>query len=163
MEVAMSIPARLSSYLDQRGTRYEILMHKHSRCSAETARVAEIPPHQLAKPVIVEDDTGFVMAVVPGDRNVLLGQLSRLLDRKHLRLADATRVATMFTDCDRGAVPALGMAWGVETVVDDELEARPVVYVEAGDHERLLRLSHDQFHALMLAARHGRFCGERIH
>jgi Ala-tRNA(Pro) deacylase len=163
MEVAMSIPARLSSYLDQRGTRYEILKHKHSRCSAETARVAEIPPHQLGKPVIVEDDTGFVMAIVPGDRNVLLGQLSRLLDRKHLRLADATRVATMFTDCDRGAVPALGMAWDVPTVIDDELEANDIVYLEAGDHERLLRLSNDQFHELMLAARHGYFCDERVH
>lgn len=82
--------------------------------------------------MIVEDDTGCVMAVVPANRNVLLGRLSRLLDRRHLRLAD-------------------------------ELEARPVVYVEAGDHEQLLRLSHDQFHELMLAARHGRFCGERIH
>jgi Ala-tRNA(Pro) deacylase len=48
-------------------------------------------------------------------------------------------------------------------VVDDALETRPVVYVEAGDHERLLRLSHDQFHELMRSARHGRFCGERIH
>lgn len=28
------------------------------------------------------------------------------------------------------------------------------------DHERLLRLSHDQFQALMSTARHGQFCGE---
>jgi Ala-tRNA(Pro) deacylase len=32
--------------------------------------------------------------------------------------------------------------------------------MESGDHERLLRMSHDQFHALMLAARHGHFCGD---
>ena len=158
----MSIPTRLSSYLDQRGARYEICMHVHSRSSPETARTAHVPPHQLAKSVIVEDDTGCVMAVVPGDRNVLLGQLSRLLDRRPLRLADEACIASMFADCDRGAVPALGMAWGVETVVDDELEASEVVYVEAGDHESLLRLSKEQFHELMLAARHGHFCGERI-
>ncbi|HEY9066283.1 MAG TPA: YbaK/EbsC family protein [Burkholderiaceae bacterium] len=159
----MSIPTRLSSYLDQRGTRYEICMHKHSRTSAETARAADIPPHQLAKSVIVEDDIGYVMAVVPADRNVQLGQLSRLLDREHLRLADENRIAAMFTDCDRGAVPALGMAWGVPTVIDDELEANDVVYLESGDHERLLCLSNDQFHELMLPARHGHFCGERVH
>jgi Ala-tRNA(Pro) deacylase len=159
----MSIPTRLSRYLDQRGTRYDICPHQHSRSSAETARTAHVPPHQLAKSVIVEDDAGCVMAVVPADKNVLLGQLSRLLDRKQLRLADEARIASMFADCDRGAVPALGMAWDVETVVDDELEANPVVYVEAGDHECLLRLSHDQFHELMSVARHGSFCGERIH
>ena len=31
------------------------------------------------------------------------------------------------------------------------------------DHERLLRLSHDQFQALMSTARHGQFCGELAH
>lgn len=159
----MSIPTRLSSYLDQRGTRYEIRIHKHSRSSAETARAAEVPPHQLAKSVIVEDEAGCVMAVVPADRNVQLGQLSNLLDRKHLRLADEARIAAVFADCDRGAVPALGMPWGVPTVIDDELESNDVVYIESGDHERLLCLSNDQFHELMLGAQHGHFCGERFH
>lgn len=159
----MSIPQRLTSYLEQRGVRYEVCTHEHSRSSAETARTAHVPPHQLAKSVIVEDDTGCVMAVVPADREVLLGQLSRMLERKHLRLADEARIAELFTDCDRGAVPALGIPWGVETIVDDELEANEVVYFEAGDHERLLRLSNDQFHALMRVARHGHFCAERIH
>jgi Ala-tRNA(Pro) deacylase len=55
------------------------------------------------------------------------------------------------------------MAWGIETIVDDELEANEVVYMESGDHERLLRVSHDQFHALMLTARHGHFCGDPTH
>jgi Ala-tRNA(Pro) deacylase len=159
----MTIPARLSSYLDQCGARYEVCTHEHSRSSAETARTAHVPPHQLAKSVIVEDDAGRVMAVVPADRIVLLDQLARLLDREDLRLVDERSVALMFADCDHGAVPALGMAWGVETVVDDELEAGEVVYVEAGDHERLLRLSSEQFRELMRSAQHGHFCGERIH
>lgn len=159
----MSIPTRLSNYLEERGVRYEVFEHVHSRCSAETARRAHVPPHQLAKSVIVEDDSGLVMAVVPADKNVMFGALSRLLERRPLRLADEGRIAGLFADCDRGAVPALGMAWGVETVVDDELEASEFVYLEAGDHERLLRLTNEQFHELMLAARHGRFCGERVH
>jgi Ala-tRNA(Pro) deacylase len=159
----MSIPTRLTSYLDQRGVRYDVCVHAYSRSSPETARTAHIPPHQLAKSVIVEDDTGCVMAVVPGNRSVLLSQLSRLLERKHLRLADEAHITSMFADCDRGAVPALGMAWGMETVVDDELEGSEVVYLEAGDHESLLRLSKQQFHELMLAAHHGHFCGDRIH
>jgi Ala-tRNA(Pro) deacylase len=159
----MSIPTRLSDYLDQRSVRYEVCTHGHSRTSAETSRRAHIPSGQLAKSVIVEDDAGCVMAVVPANRNVLIGRLARVLERRHLRLADEARIAALFADCDRGAVPALGMVWGVEMVVDDELLTRPVVYIEAGDHERLLRLSHDQFHDLMAAARHGRFCGDRLH
>ena len=159
----MSIPSRLCSYLDERRARYEICAHQHSRSSAETARTALVPPHQLAKSVIVEDQAGCLVAVVPGDRNVMLGRLSRLLERKHLRLADENRIAALFADCDRGAVPAFGMAWGIATVVDDELEANEVVYIEGGDHECLLRMSHDQFRELMRVARHGHFCGEPIH
>jgi len=60
-------------------------------------------------------------------------------------------------------VPALGMAWGVETVVDDELESSEVVYLESGDHEHLVRLSREQFHELMSAARHGQFSRELMH
>ncbi|SPJ17494.1 hypothetical protein SBBP2_320004 [Burkholderiales bacterium] len=65
----MSIPSRLANYLEQRGAHYDICAHEHSRCSAETARAARVPAHQLAKSVIVEDDDGCVMAVVPADRN----------------------------------------------------------------------------------------------
>ena len=158
----MSIPPRLSSFLDQHGARYEVCAHAHSRTSAETARTAHIPAQQLAKSVILEDEAGCVMAVVPADRNVKLSQLARLLERRQLRLADENRIAALFADCERGAVPALGMAWGIETVVDDEIDTSPVVYVEAGDHERLLRMSHLQFHELMRSARHGRFCGDRL-
>lgn len=159
----MSIPSRLSSYLDQHGVRYEVCAHEHSRTSAETARAAQVLPHQLAKSVIVEDDAGCVMAVVPADRNVMLGQLSRMLDRKALHLSDEGRIAMLFDDCDRGAVPPVGAAWGIETIVDEELEANDVLYLESGDHEHLLRMSREQFHDLMRAARHGHFCKAPTH
>jgi Ala-tRNA(Pro) deacylase len=124
--------------------------------------MAHIPPHQLAKSVIVEDDAGWAMAVLPADRVVKLGRLSRVLDRKRLRLAEEDSVAALFADCDRGAVPTVGMAWGIETIVDDELEASEFVYMEGGDHEHLVRMSRDQFHELMRSARHGQFCGDLI-
>jgi Ala-tRNA(Pro) deacylase len=151
-EAMMSIPLQLSSYLEQRGVHYEVFAHRPSRTSVHTARTANVAPHDLAKSVIVEDDAGCVMAVVTADRKVKLGELSRMLGRRHLRLADEQRIAELFTDCERGAVPALGMAWNVETVVNGELETSTTVYIEGGDHERLPRLSHDQFHALMATA-----------
>ncbi len=159
----MPIPSHLSNYLDQRGARYEICAHAHSRTSAETARSAHVQPNQLAKSVILEDDTGCVMAVIPADKTVMVGELARILGRKELRLVDESRIAALFEDCELGAVPPVGMAWGIETIVDDELEASDVVYMEGGDHERLLRMSHDQFHALMSSQPHGRFCKTPVH
>lgn len=159
----MSIPANLANYLDQRGARYEVFAHAHSRTSAETARSANVMPSHLAKSVILEDDLGYVMAVIPADKAVMVGELARILDRKELRLADEDRVAALFKGCEPGAVPSIGMPWGIETIVDDELEESDVVYMEGGDHERLLRMSHDQFHALMSSQRHGQFCKTPSH
>ena len=163
MAAVMLIPSRLSNYLDQRGVRYETCVHKPSRTSAETARAAQVLLHQLAKSVIVEDDEGCVMAVVPADKTVMLGHPCRLLGRKELRLSDETRIAILFEDCDRGAVPPVGMAWGIETVVDGELEANDLVYMDGGYHECQLRMPHEQFHELRIAARHGHFCKQPLH
>jgi Ala-tRNA(Pro) deacylase len=159
----MSMSPRLSSYLEQCGARYELCAHDHSRTSVQTARLAHIPEHQLAKSVILEDDAGFVMAVVPADSRVRIGALAQMLGRHDLHLADERRIAQVFKDCEVGAVPALGMAWGVETIVDDELRENAEVYIEAGDHEHLLRMSDEQFGALMRDAKHGSFCRHVVH
>ena len=153
----MSIPSHLTSYLDQRGARYEVSMHGHSHSSLETARCANVSPGQLAKSVILEDETGCVMAVIPADKIIMLGEFSRFVGRHRLKRAGEARIAALFDDCDPGAIPPVGMAWGLPTIVDDELETNDVVFMEGGDHERLLRMSHEQFHALMRAQPHGSF------
>ena len=53
--------------------------------------------------------------------------------------------------------------WGLQTVVDDGLEFCDVVYLERGDHKRLLKVTRDQFRALMQPVLHGRFSDLRIH
>jgi len=153
----MSIPARMSQYLDQRGVDYDVWSHRPSRTSAETARIAHIQPAQLAKSVVLEDDDGYLMAVIPSDRRVEVGRLAQLLQRRGLRLSDERMIATRFDGCDPGTAPSLGMPWGIETVVDDALEGTDTVFLESGDHECLLRMTREQFHQLMHTQRHGRF------
>ena len=105
------ISSRLSQYFDQLGLQYEVTEHRLSRSSAQTARVAHVPPRLVAKSVILEDGDGFVMAVIPADRYVMVGRVATLLGRHELHLSDEDRIAAVFGDCDRGAVPPVGMAW----------------------------------------------------
>ncbi len=159
----MSLPEHLWNYLAVSEVSYEIIEHRHSVCSAGSARTAGVPMHQLAKSVVVEDDDGCLVALVPADRSVQLGRLAQLLRRSHLHLADEAALGSIFGGCELGAIPGLAMAWGVETVVDDQLEACDAVYLECGDHERLLRLTRSGFHTLMQPARHGAISGARVH
>jgi Ala-tRNA(Pro) deacylase len=161
----MFVPARLAHYLATHQIPLATKDHAHSRSSAETARAARVPAHQLAKAVIVENDDGrCTIAVLPADRHVHLGRLGRLLDLGPLHLADESRLVELLPDCETGAVPAFGTAWCLDTVIDDELDlAGDTLYVECGDHEHLLCLQRDQFRELTQDMPRGHFSAERLH
>ncbi|QID18423.1 YbaK/EbsC family protein [Nitrogeniibacter mangrovi] len=159
----MTIPKRLSQYLDERGLHYHLRTHEPSHTTAQSARKAHVLPYHMAKPVLLEDDTGYLMAVVPADRDVHIGTLARMLDRHDLHLADEARIAQMFSDCDLGAMPPVGMAWGIDMIVDDTLEACDTIYMEAGDHETLLQMTHEDFHMLVRDMPHGKICRRMMH
>ena len=158
----MPISPRLANFLNEHLAHYEVCEHVRTETSAQTARLAHVPPQHVAKSVILEDDDGCVMAVLAADRRVHIGELARVLGRHDLHLSDEARIKLLFDDCAPGAVPALGMAWGMETIVDETLEQAPVVYVEAGDHEQLLKLSRADFNELMRGARRAHF-GHTMH
>lgn len=159
----MSMPARLSNYLQRSGTQYDVMSHLHSHSSLETARAARVPPHKLAKSVVLEDDEGCVMAVIPADARVDVGAIARMLGRKELHLSDERRLCELFPDCDRGAVPAIGMAWGMDTIVDDSLDDNDELFIEAGDHDMLIKMSQQQFRQLTRDVRHARICKATAH
>lgn len=152
----MATARRTQDYLMQQGVAYDLLSHPHSHSSMETAELAHVPGDRLAKCVVLGDDDGYVMAVLPSTQHVRLGKLSRDLQRR-LRLATEDEIAKLFADCDRGAVPAVGAAYGVTTIVDDSLAEQPEIYFEAGDHENLVRMRRDAFMTIMAPAHHGRF------
>jgi Ala-tRNA(Pro) deacylase len=68
-----------------------------------------------------------------------------------------SRKSSMFEDCELGAVPPLGLAYGMTTVIDDSLADQPEIYFEAGDHEQLIRINREEFMILMDHAEHARF------
>jgi Ala-tRNA(Pro) deacylase len=102
----------------------------------------------LAKAVVLRDQAGYVVAVVPSTHRLTPAAIENALARD-LRMATEEELSSIFLDCDRGAVPPVGEAYGLTTVVDTCLETQPEVYFEAGDHRRLIRVSHDGFDALM--------------
>ena len=77
------------------------------------------------------------------------------------RLATEDELAGRFADCERGAVPPLGVAYGMETVVDYSVESAPELYFEGGDHQALVHMRREQFSDLTKDAGRGRFA-ERI-
>jgi Ala-tRNA(Pro) deacylase len=82
--------------------------------------------------------------------------LQQELDRT-LELASETEVDNLFKDCQPGAIPPLGLAYDMETVLDEALITLAKVYFEAGDHEHLAQVNGDDFRKLLSGVRHGYF------
>lgn len=151
----MAIANTVAAYLHTRRIPYELIMHPYRETARQVAESAHVPPAQVAKGVILSDSHGgYVMAVIPSDCHVDLNEISRRLGRR-LELAPEMRLAPVFRDCASGAVPPVGPAYGMETIVDDALVGLSEIYFESGDHRGLIHVSGDQFLSLLREASHG--------
>jgi len=152
----MAIAKRLKWYLDHHGLCYELVHHEPSSTSLGTARAAHIPAGRVAKSVLLEDERGYVLAILPASCRLDLGEVEARLQRR-LELASEAELSDLFGDCAIGAVPAAGSAYGLPTLVEDSLLRLPDVYLEGGDHEELVHVSGMAFRALVAQSLHGHF------
>jgi len=151
----MFVSQTVMGYLDRCDADYTVVTHRHSATSAQTAREAHISPRDLAKAVLLHDDADFLLAVVPAMRMVNPWAIEDLLGEPQIMMAEENDLPFVFRDCERGAVPALGTAFGVKTIVDDEVLERRNIYFEGGDHEHLIHMRGRDFARLMLGQPHG--------
>ncbi len=149
----MAIATTLKSYLDKRGVEYDTVEHTHTDTAMNSARSAHVPPYQMAKAVVLEDEDGYIVSVLPSNNRLNLGWVSEELNRD-LRLATEPELAKLFKDCKTGAIPALSDAYGLKVIWDDQLKQASDVYIEAGDHEHLIHLRGDDFKKLMESLPH---------
>jgi Ala-tRNA(Pro) deacylase len=103
-----------------------------------------VPPAWTAKAVVVEDGERLLLAIIPASHRLDLTAMSAAVGHE-VFLVEESDFSLLFRDCRRGAVPPIGAAYGVEAVIDASLETKPHVYLECGDHEHLIHLTHDQF------------------
>jgi Ala-tRNA(Pro) deacylase len=150
----MTIAASVQDCLAREGVQYDMIAHERTRDSNHSAQAAHIPGNRLAKCVMLEDDTGYLMAVVPATHKVDLGAVHRQIGRE-LGLASDRELVELFKDCEPGALPPLGLAYGIDTILDESLVDAPDIYFEAGDHRALVHMSGSDFLKLMAKARRG--------
>lgn len=154
----MTIANKLESYLLQQETSYQLTAHEHSSFSMDTAEKAHVPGDALAKGILVKEEKGYLLVVLPSDYHIELETLRTLL-RQEVELASESEVGTLFNDCDPGAVPPIGAAYGIKTIWDPNTSLGQLndIYFEAGDHDHLIHVSGEQFHELMASAERGQF------
>jgi len=140
---AMTIAPTLHRYLAAENIQYVEIPHVFTMSSARTAQACHVSGDRFAKAVVLRHDGGYMLAIVPASHRLNLPDLKEKLGAD-LVMANETEINRLFADCAHGAV-------------DDSIRAQPEIYIEAGDHETLLHLTHAQFERLTASAPHGRF------
>ncbi len=150
----MAVAETIQRFLEQHSVEYDLVSHPHTGSSHETAEAAHVNEDHIAKAVIVKDTAGYAMVVVPASNWVDVEHLRKELNRDiHLVVED--ELAKLFSDCEAGAVPPLGPAYGIETFLDQALTSLANIYFEAGDHEQLIHTAGDDFQTLLAGERRG--------
>ena len=126
----MTIAATLQRHLEGRGVGYEVLNHPTTGSSSETAQSAHVSGNRIAKTVVLRDGNGaggYLLAVLPASHHLSLDMIQSWLGRP-VALASEQEIGKLFPDCDLGAIPPMGEAYGLDVVLDESLTALDEVY-----------------------------------
>jgi Ala-tRNA(Pro) deacylase len=149
----MAISSKLRGYMNRCGTSFEELAHEPAQQMARAAEAAHVPGRQVAKGVLVRAGDEYMLAVVPASKHVGLDRLQSWLGRE-VALAEEQDSAELFADCDLGAIPPVGAAFGIETVLDEDMLTDDDVYFEGGDHNTLIHVNAANWRRLQREASH---------
>ncbi len=147
----MSMPALLSSFLQQHHVDYNILKHKPAPGPLEVAQTASIPLEHLVRSIVLQlqrHPENLLMALIPASQHLDLKKLTAFVG-DHYQIVDRHTLKVIFQDCQPGVIPGLGQPFNLEMIADTQLFEAPCVYLEDGDATELIRLDKDHFLKLM--------------
>jgi len=127
--------AVVTEFLERHGVPYEVVEHERTQTAAAEARAAGMPPADVAKTVVLRDQEGVRLAVIPASHRLDLHKVKRELGSKGLRLVTEQEMAAEFADFEVGAVPPFGPMFHALELVDERLLDHDRILCGGGDHE----------------------------
>ena len=142
--------------MESEGTGYETLEHPRTLTNSRSAQAAHVSGELLVKSAILHHELGYVVAVASSTHHMELDTLRGPLNLR-LGLATENEIAELFDDCEIGAIPPVGAAYGLAVIIDESVAHLAEVYFEGGDHAALVRVTGVAFRRLVKDARPSRF------
>jgi prolyl-tRNA editing enzyme YbaK/EbsC (Cys-tRNA(Pro) deacylase) len=133
--------ADVTGFLEESGIDFDVLEHPRTERAADEATVLGVGPGEVAKTLVLAAPGGNVRAVVAASERVDLHKIAAVLGvgGKNVQLASEENLARDYPDFELGAVPPFGGPVD-PVIVDERLAACDSVVLEAGAHDRSVRL-----------------------
>jgi Ala-tRNA(Pro) deacylase len=133
--------ADVTLFLEEAGIDFDVLEHAHTERAADEATALGIGPDEVAKTLVLVGSSGNVRAVLAASERIDLKKVAAMLgvSGKKLHLASEDNLARDYPDFALGAVPPFGGRED-QVLVDERIAGRDAVVIEAGSHEKSVRL-----------------------
>jgi Ala-tRNA(Pro) deacylase len=139
---------RLDDLLTSRRIPFERLHHRPAFTSRRVAQILHVPDAEVAKTVLLRTGHGYLVAVLPADRQVDLDKVRHFLADDWVEVATEAEMDRVFPDCERGAMPPFGSLYHLDTLVDESLAEDEKIVFEAQTHEEAIRMTYRDFESL---------------
>jgi Ala-tRNA(Pro) deacylase len=131
----------VTRFLDEAGVDFDVLEHAHTERAADEAAALGVALDEVAKTLVLVTPGGNVRAVLAASERIDVRKVAEVLGvgGKNVHLAREDDLARDYPGFELGAVPPFG---GPEdqVVLDERLAERDSVVLEAGTHERSVRV-----------------------
>jgi Ala-tRNA(Pro) deacylase len=141
----MRVLDKLKEMLDTEKISYKVYDHPQAFTAQGVAALQHVPGRKMAKVVILKIDGSYIMAVLPASRLVDFDAVESELGAKEVSLATEEELASLFPECEIGAMPPFGNLFGLSVYVDPLLETNDEIYFNAGTHRETMRIRYEDF------------------
>ncbi len=152
---------QLESYLEEVQAPHLVRHHSRSMTALQLAEAENINPHEVAKVVILKDSEHYYMMVLPADYQLDLRAVRETIGNPEITLAPESELATLFPDCEVGAMPPFGMLYQMPVYAETSLSDDKEIEFHAGSHQDAIRMKYSHWHA-MVKPQMGHF-GHKMH
>src|SRR5678815_1381580 len=94
----MAIAPTFQRYLATKNVVYDIVVHEPTKSSMRTAEACRVSGDRVAKAVVLHDEYGYVLAILPASHHILLDDL-RMQRGLDVDLATEHEIEELFQDC----------------------------------------------------------------
>ncbi|MEK7533586.1 MAG: aspartate--tRNA ligase [Patescibacteria group bacterium] len=131
---------RIVADLKSSSLDFEPYEHKAVHTSEEAAKIRNTPLQEGAKALVLYADDRPIMVVIPGSRKLDMKAFKSIYKVRDLRMATPSEVEQV-TGVTIGAVPPLGLIFGIPLYMDSSVRTNSHVSFNAGLHTHSIRMS----------------------
>jgi len=147
----MPISKKLIKYLDSNKIKHELVDHKTVFTAYDKAATLKVKPRLIGKTLVIKTDTDFVMALIPGNKNLDKNKLKKIVNDwrkkqnlkpiKNLDFISEKIMKNKFKGIKIGAVPPFGNLWKLQAFIDRGLLKEKNIFINTGIYETSFKLS----------------------